>query len=84
MSDFHQRMLVLAQYFCARLNILMLTLYSLYHQVITPYKKEPQLRGSGYCECSGPWQVSQKSFVFQVSIEIFDFQKNLCLNFLTY
>merc|ERR1712130_753482 len=24
--------------------------------VITPYKKEPQLRGSGYCECSGPWQ----------------------------
>jgi len=24
--------------------------------VITPYKKEPQLRGSGFCECSGPWQ----------------------------
>lgn len=24
--------------------------------VITPYKKQRQLRGSGYCECSGPWQ----------------------------
>ena len=29
--------------------------------MITPYKKEPQLRGSGFCECSGPWQVGKNS-----------------------